>query len=209
MTCNHLHVKENSRAVLSRGSVYYAVQGGSFFESVYETLLCDHSDTWCLACIQMGARSLRFALLVFPSSSPWTACDAGAAHAIRIKAFERLFFYKSNFKTWCCLSCRGRWFSLWPFKWKLCKSTLTSWIITSIYPRFLTIQTKTIKNTINFSYIFPKNSNHEEVNELKFWPVSCHGYRAWYAINEVCVLEVRVFGIWERSSSIEPENFNC
>ena len=104
---------------------------------------------------------------------------------------------------------RGRWFSLWPFKRKLCKSTLTSWIITSINPRFLTIQTKTIKNTINFAYIFPKNSNHEGVNELKFWPVSCHGYWAWYAINEVSVLEVWVFGIWERSSSIEPDNFNC
>ena len=48
--------------------------------------------------------------------------------------------------------------------------------ITSINPRFLTIQTKTIKNTINFSYIFPKNSNHEGVYELKFRPVSCHGY---------------------------------
>ena len=149
-------------------------------------------------------RASRFPVF-FPLDRLRRRCGAGYSD----KSFWTTFFYESSFKTWCCLSCRGRWLSLWPFKGKLCKSTLTSWIITSINPRFLTIQTKTIKNTINFSYIFPKNSNHEGVYELKFRPVSCHGYWAWYAINEVSVLEVWVFGIWERSSSIEPDNFNC
>ena len=38
------HSNESYWAVLSCGTVYYAVQGGSFLESVYETLLSDHSD---------------------------------------------------------------------------------------------------------------------------------------------------------------------
>ena len=38
------HSNESSRAVLSCGTVYYAVQGGSNFESVDEILKCDHSN---------------------------------------------------------------------------------------------------------------------------------------------------------------------
>ena len=36
------HSKESYRAVLSCGTVYYAVQGGS--KSVDKTLVCDHSN---------------------------------------------------------------------------------------------------------------------------------------------------------------------
>ena len=38
------HSNESYWAVLSCGSVYYAVQGGSNFESVDEILKCDHSN---------------------------------------------------------------------------------------------------------------------------------------------------------------------
>ena len=38
------HSNESYRAVLSCGTVYYAVQGGSNFESVDEILKCDHSN---------------------------------------------------------------------------------------------------------------------------------------------------------------------
>ena len=38
------HSNESYRAVLSFGTVYYAVQGGSNSESVDEILKCDHSD---------------------------------------------------------------------------------------------------------------------------------------------------------------------
>ena len=35
---------ESYRAVLSRGTVYYAVQGGSDYKSVDETLVCGDSN---------------------------------------------------------------------------------------------------------------------------------------------------------------------
>ena len=38
------HSNESYWAVLSYGTVYYAVQGGSNFKSVNETLVCDHSN---------------------------------------------------------------------------------------------------------------------------------------------------------------------
>jgi len=38
------HSNESYQAVLSCGAVYYAVQGGSNFESVEGTLKCDHSN---------------------------------------------------------------------------------------------------------------------------------------------------------------------
>ena len=41
LACDHSF--ESYQAVLSRGTVYYAVQGGSTFKSVGETLACDHS----------------------------------------------------------------------------------------------------------------------------------------------------------------------
>ena len=53
---------ESYWAVLSCGTVYYAVQGGSFLESVYETLLSDHSD-----------KSVPGRL------SDWSAFDAGCS----------------------------------------------------------------------------------------------------------------------------------
>ena len=42
LKCDHLN--ESYRAVLSSGTVYYAVQGGSNFKSVVEILKCVHSN---------------------------------------------------------------------------------------------------------------------------------------------------------------------
>ena len=42
LVCDHSN--ESYWAVLSCGTVYYAVQGVSFFKSVDETLVCDHSN---------------------------------------------------------------------------------------------------------------------------------------------------------------------
>jgi len=41
LVCDHSN--ESYWAVLSCGTVYYAVQGGSIFKSVDETLVCDNS----------------------------------------------------------------------------------------------------------------------------------------------------------------------
>ena len=60
LVCDHSN--ESYWAVLSCGTVYYAVQGGSFLESVYETLLSDHSDK-----------------SVPGRHSDWSACDAGCS----------------------------------------------------------------------------------------------------------------------------------
>ena len=38
------HSNESNREVLSCGTVYHAVQGGSTFKSQDEMLVCDHSD---------------------------------------------------------------------------------------------------------------------------------------------------------------------
>ena len=43
--CDHSNkLSIEQTAVLSCGTVYYAVQGGSNFKSVDETLVCDHSN---------------------------------------------------------------------------------------------------------------------------------------------------------------------
>ena len=42
LVCNHSN--ESYRAVLSCGTVYYAVQGVQTFQSVDDTLVCDHSN---------------------------------------------------------------------------------------------------------------------------------------------------------------------
>jgi len=41
------HSNESYQAVLSCGTVYYAVQGGSNLKSVDETLVYDHSNESC------------------------------------------------------------------------------------------------------------------------------------------------------------------
>jgi len=46
---------ESYLAVLSCGTVYYAVQGGSNFKYMDETLGCDHSNESYLAVLSCGA----------------------------------------------------------------------------------------------------------------------------------------------------------
>ena len=48
------HSNEGYWAVLSCGTVYYAVQGGSNFKSVDETLVCDYSNERCWAVFSCG-----------------------------------------------------------------------------------------------------------------------------------------------------------
>ena len=47
-------LNESYWAVLSCGTVYYDVQGGSTFESVDEILKCDHSNESCWAVLSCG-----------------------------------------------------------------------------------------------------------------------------------------------------------
>jgi len=49
------HSNESYWAVLSCGTVYYAVQGGSNFESVDKMLKCDHSNESYWAVLSCGA----------------------------------------------------------------------------------------------------------------------------------------------------------
>jgi len=49
------HSTESYWAVLSYGTVYYAVQGGfNFFKSASETLVCDHSNESYCAVLSCG-----------------------------------------------------------------------------------------------------------------------------------------------------------
>ena len=48
------HSDDSYCAVLSCGTVYYAVQGGSTFKPVDETLACDHSDKSYCAVLSCG-----------------------------------------------------------------------------------------------------------------------------------------------------------
>ena len=52
LKCDHLN--ESYRAVLSCGAVYFAVQGGSNFESVDEILKCDHLNETYRAVLSCG-----------------------------------------------------------------------------------------------------------------------------------------------------------
>ena len=52
LVCDHSN--ESYWAVLSCGTVYYAVQGGSNFKSVDETLVCDHSNESYWAVLSCG-----------------------------------------------------------------------------------------------------------------------------------------------------------
>ena len=63
LVCDHSN--ERYSAVLSCGTVYYAVQGGSFSKSVNETLVCDHLNEsyyavlTCVACVAGGVRERK------------------------------------------------------------------------------------------------------------------------------------------------------
>jgi len=52
LVCDHSN--ESYWAVLSCGTVYYAVQGGSSFYVCGETLVCDHSNESYLAVLSCG-----------------------------------------------------------------------------------------------------------------------------------------------------------
>ena len=52
LVCDHSN--ESYWGALSCGTVYYAVQGGSFFKSLDETLVCDHSNGSYWAVLSCG-----------------------------------------------------------------------------------------------------------------------------------------------------------